>query len=208
MQQQARIFSYKAARYKYKINPFFVFLKEAISNPKEVGAGCPSSSYLANTMAKEIVSKSDDYILELGGGTGTITRALLQQGITSDRLIVIERSPTLVLLLRKKFPNVRVIQGDASQLDKLLGINFGKISAVVSSLPLRSLPKECVFNIKQQINKVLDKDGLFVQFTYDLRLPSSFQGQKFLSKNTQVVWRNLPPARVDTFIKAQTNTSI
>ena len=201
MQQQARIFNYKATKFKYKINPFLVFLKEAISNPREVGAGCPSSSYLANTIAKEINSKGDGYILELGGGTGTITSALLKQGIAADRLIVIERSATLATHLRKRFPNVRVIHGDASKLDNLLGNESLKINAVVSGLPLKSLPKECVFNIKQQINKVLDKDGVFVQFTYDLRLSSSNQDQNFNLKNTQLVWRNLPPARVDTFLK-------
>ena len=203
MQQQARFLSCKAGNFQRKIKPFFIFLKEVISNPREVGAGCPSSSYLAQAMAKEIGSKNDGIILELGGGTGVITLALLQQGISSDRLIVIERSPTLVVLLRRQFPNIRVIEGDASQLDKLLGADSGKISAIVSSLPLRSLPKECVFKIKQQINKRLDKDGIFVQFTYDLRLPSSFQEQNFSCKNTQVVWKNLPPARVYTFTQAQ-----
>lgn len=203
MQRQTRSFTDKTMEYQRKIMPFFIFLKEVISSPREVGAGCPSSSYLANTMAKEISSKSDGIILELGGGTGVITSALLKQGVTSDRLIVIERSPTLAVLLRRKFPNVRVIQGDASQLNRLLGTDSEKISAVVSSLPLRSLPKECVFNIKQQINKLLDKDGVYVQFTYDLRLPTSFREQNFSCKNTQVVWKNLPPARVDTFIQAQ-----
>ena len=83
----------------------------------------------------------------------------------------------------------------------MLGNESLKINAVVSGLPLKSLPKECVFNIKQQINKVLDKDGVFVQFTYDLRLSSSDKDQNFNRKNTQLVWRNLPPARVDTFLK-------
>lgn len=200
MQRQARFFTYKTVKYQRKVKPFFIFLKELVANPREIGAGCPSSPYLGQAMAQEIDGISDGIVLELGGGTGAITRSLLERGVSADRLIVIEQSPTLAVLLRQKFPNVRVIQGDASQVDELLGPDSGKVSAVVSSLPLRSLPKECVSGIKQQINKLLDAEGVYVQFTYDLRLPPLFQqGQEFSRKSSQIVWRNFPPARVDTF---------
>jgi phospholipid N-methyltransferase len=155
-------------------------------------------------MAKEVDYQADGIILELGGGTGVITHALLQQGVSPDKLITIERSPTLAAYLRQKFPDICVIEGDASQLDKLLDNNIGKINTVISSLPLRSLPKSSVTAIKQQINKVLDKNGLFIQFTYDLRVTplSKSLDTHFSCKNTQLVWKNLPPARVDTFIQS------
>lgn len=203
MQRQAKFATYRTVQYQYSIKPFFSFLKAAILNPREVGSGCPSSSYLANAMAKEISNHSDGIIVELGGGTGAITRALLQQGVTPGRLIVIERSPALVTLLRKQFSTVRIIQGDASELDKLLGPDNGRVSAVVSSLPLKSLPKSCVLKINQQVNKLLDNKGVFVQFTYDLRLPPLSKGQDFSCEHTQVIWKNLPPARVNTFIHTQ-----
>lgn len=200
MQRQAKFVTHKTVQYQHHMNPFLSFLKAAMLNPREVGSGCPSSSYLAKAMAEEISNHSDGVIVELGGGTGAITRALLQQGVTTDKLIVIERSPTLVALLRRQFPNVRVIQGDASELDKLLGSDSGRVSAIVSSLPLKSLPKACVFKIKQQVKKLLNSEGVFVQFTYDLRVPSSLKGQDFSCKHTQLVWKNLPPARVNTFV--------
>ena len=203
MQRQAKFVTHKTAKYQHKIRPFFSFLKAAIQNPREVGSGCPSSPYLANAMAKEIVNHREGIIVELGGGTGVITRALLKQGVSTHRLIVIERSPTLVALLRRQFPNVRVIQGDAGELDKLLGHDSENVSAIVSSLPLKSLPKNCVFKIKQQINKLLDDKGVFIQFTYDLRLSSSLKERDFSCKHTQLIWKNLPPARVNTFTNAK-----
>ena len=176
MQRQAKFATYRTVQYQYSIKPFFSFLKAAILNPREV---------------------------ELGGGTGAITRALLQQGVTPGRLIVIERSPALVTLLRKQFSTVRIIQGNASELDKLLGSDNGRVSAVVSSLPLKSLPKSCVLKINQQVNKLLDNKGVFVQFTYDLRLPPLSKGQDFSCEHTQIIWKNLPPARVNTFMHTQ-----
>lgn len=200
MQRQAKFITHKTVQYRHTINPFFSFLKAAILNPREVGSGCPSSSHLANAMAKEIDLNREGIIVELGGGTGVITRALLKRGVTTDRLIVIECSPILVALLRKQFPDVRVIQGDASELDKLLGPNRQRVSAVVSSLPLRSLPKSCVTKIKQQINELLNNEGIFVQFTYDLRLPSPLKEERLSCDHTQLIWKNLPPARINTFI--------
>jgi len=196
-------------KYFKSFKPYLTFTKATISNPRAVGAACPSSPFLARAMAEQIDVSADGYVIELGGGTGMITRALLAHGISPDKLITVEFSPDLAQHLREEFPDIHVLEGDAGQLDKLLDNlddSAGKdhavnnIHAIVSGLPLRSLPKSNVIAIKKQIYNLIGEKGLFIQFTYDLRLSGS-QKKKFQLKKTQTVWRNIPPARVNTYTR-------
>lgn len=185
-----------------------LFLKETLLSPREMGACCPSSSELAQRMAQEVDCQQEGMVVELGGGTGTITRALLQHGLHPSKLITIERSVVLASRLRQQFPGIRVIEGDASELEILLGEDIGKINAIVSGLPFRSLPQPCVDAVKQQICRLLDKDGVFVQFSYNLQSSMTLPDPQLVSRRSQIVWKNLPPARVDSFHRDNTVSSI
>lgn len=144
-------------------------------------------------------SESGTLVVELGAGTGVVTEALLARGIPPQRLIAIERSPALANLLRERFPEVRVVCGDAAELGTLLqdaGAEARRVN-VVSSLPLRSLPPSQVRAILGEIAQVLRAGGHWIQYTYALAqraVPLGFQ-----RCSSAFVWRNLPPARVDVF---------
>ncbi|HWY31677.1 MAG TPA: rRNA adenine N-6-methyltransferase family protein, partial [Candidatus Acidoferrum sp.] len=97
-----------------------VFLREWIVNPQRTGAVAPSSPQLASAMARWLPRDPESYVLELGPGTGAVTDALLKRGLRQDRLVAIERNPTLAKLLRKRFPRAQIIDGDAWELDVLL----------------------------------------------------------------------------------------
>jgi len=185
-----------------KIKPYSLFLKETLSSPRAIGAVCPSSSYLAQSMAREVDITNDGFVIELGGGTGKITEALLKHGVSPNKLITIERSAKLAAYLRDKFPDIHVIEGDASQLVDLLGSNKGvkKINSIVSGLPFKSLPTDIALSIKQQIQALLHEGGKFIQFTYDLTLSTLACDKPFLIKSSKIEWRNLPPARVNTMV--------
>jgi phospholipid N-methyltransferase len=178
---------------------WILFAREIWRNPRAMGAACPSSQRLAQTMAHLVPLHQEGLTLELGAGTGIITRALLHRGIAPKRLISIELSPTLANYLHRNFPHVRVIHGDARELDKLLGEDYHRVSTVVSGLPFRSIPQVIKRDIIQQIDQMLPREGLLIQFTYDLsgrtfRLPSHFKRIA-----TKWVWNNLPPARIDVY---------
>jgi len=194
LRQQTRL-------YRNQIESYRAFTNALLTGPLTVGAVCPSSPHLAQAMAHELDDNGDGLVLELGAGTGSITSALLQRGITAERLIVLERSPELVNHLRRRFPSVRVIQGDASQLDLLLGSDGRHVQAIVSGLPLRSLARTAVKQITRQMRLLLPTGGRLVQFTYDLSRPSLLDDESLRRERTRVVWKNLPPARVDTFVK-------
>ena len=176
-----------------------LFTREIWANPRAMGAACPSAPALASGMAARVPLERDGLVIELGGGTGAVTAALLKHGVLPWKLVVVERSPTLAHHLRQRFPQLRVIQGDAAQLGHLLGHPRPRLSSIVSSLPLRSLDPATTRAVVQQFETLLDAGGRLVQFTYDLRgtQPRLLPGFRRLS--SKIVWSNLPPARVETF---------
>lgn len=180
------------------VSSLFLFGREILDSPRSIGAICPSSPVLARRMAS-MVDYAAGKVVELGGGTGTVTAALLERGVSPEQLIVIEQSAKLSALLRKRFPEVTIINGDAARLAELLGPDGGKIAAIVSSLPLRSLQPNTVRNILGQLEQVLQKGGVFIQYTYSHRDLRARLSRRFDSIHTTTVWGNLPPARIDAY---------
>ncbi|WP_407276591.1 class I SAM-dependent methyltransferase [Halothiobacillus sp. DCM-1] len=174
------------------------FVREFVKNPRHTGAICPSSRHLAAQMAA-LLPNGQGKIIELGPGSGPMTAAMLQQGVAPDDLILIERTQSFAEHLRRRFPAVRVIHGDACHLQQLLDTTHEPIRAIVSSLPLRSMPAQTVAQISAQIRALAHPGTRFIQFTYHLhdhRLPID---APFRSREWRIVWRNFPPARVDAF---------
>jgi phosphatidylethanolamine/phosphatidyl-N-methylethanolamine N-methyltransferase len=191
-------------RLRQKHAPLALFAREILTNPRNMGAACPSSARLARVMAAQVPLHDSGLVLELGAGTGVVTQALLQRGIAPERLVSIEISTSLAQHLHSRFPAIRVIHGDAGQLHKLIGEDYAHITTIVSSLPLRSLPLPVVEAISRQLQPLLQQGAALVQFTYDLRKrPLTYLHLHAMPElrrtNSQIVWRNLPPARVDVF---------
>lgn len=172
-----------------------IFLREWIRHPAEVGAVWPSSDRLARRMAACVSRSGDGLVIELGAGTGCVTKALLEDGIRADRLVVVERSSHFVRHLRRRFPALNVLHGDALRLAHLLPA-AAKVDAIVSSLPLRSLPQADTRQIVSQWQQVLRRGGHAVQFSYDLRNKLRHELSGLELRSSQVVWANVPPARI------------
>lgn len=175
-----------------------IFLRELLSNPESVGAVLPSSRQLAGQMAARVPLSGNGLVVELGAGTGVVTQALLDQGLPAGRLWVVERSPSFVQHLRHRFPALTIIGGDAADLESLLPANR-QVDAIVSSLPLRSLPVGVVSAVLNQWRRCLAVDGCLVQFTYALWGKDADLFAGFVEEPSRYVWQNLPPARVRAF---------
>jgi len=181
-----------------------LFLREWLANPQRTGAVTPSSPVLASAMARWLPRDPESYVLELGPGTGAVTGALLKRGLREDRLVAIDNNPTMVKLLRKRFPRAHIIAGDAWHLDDLLrGLpqSIPQVGAVISSLPLLNFPKEQADALAQKIRSVLEPRGRWVQYTYQIVKDRSRGGKDFRLLASKVVWFNLPPARVSVYQK-------
>lgn len=173
----------------------WLFAREMFSQPAAVGAIWPSSHWLARTVASRVPVHGDGLVVELGGGTGAVTQALLRRGIAPGRLTVIECSPVFVQHLRARFPEVTILLGDAAELGELLP-RGSHIDAIVSSLPLRSLSGRKAAAIVAQWSALIADGSVVVQFTYDLRRTKHLPLPGFLQRANDIVWVNLPPARV------------
>lgn len=145
-----------------------------------------------------------EFVIELGPGTGSVTQAILERGLRHDRLIAIEKSPKLADVLRNRFPRIRVITGDAGHLDKLVKQNLHRgqnVGAIISSLPLRIFTPAEAAAIAQKIHAVLRPEGAWVQYSYHLGNQPHRSTFCFNLIRSDVVWWNLPPARINVYQK-------
>ena len=140
-------------------------------------------------------------VIELGPGTGSITHTLLESSIDIDHFYACELSAAFAKHLRQRFPGIHVREGDASQLSQVFEELIGKVDCIFSSLPLRSLPPQLVKKIIDQMHTVLKPQGIVIQFTYDLRQRNPVLSENFSHIGSKIVAANLPPARVNAFIK-------
>ena len=119
------------------------FLKSLIAQPRLTGAVAPSGRALARAMAAAAGPPPHGLIVELGPGTGPVTRSLIEAGVARERLVLIEYDPGFCQLLRQRFAPARIIEGDAYDLPRTLAHLAGEpIAAFVSSLPLLNQPPE------------------------------------------------------------------
>lgn len=174
------------------------FLQAWSRDPFGVGAIAPSSDALAALITRGITPDCRP-ILELGPGTGVFTRALLARGITPEDLTLVERDAGFADLLKRRFPKSRVVRRDAARLDARHLPHDHSFGAVVSGLPLLSMPPRKVFAILANAFGLLRQDGAFYQFTYGPRCPIPRQILDRLSLKASCVGRaylNIPPAAV------------
>ena len=182
-----------------KHDDMLIFLKAWIKNPITMGAVAPSSQYLAHEMVSHCEADRPGIIIELGAGTGVVTAALLQKGVSPQRLVVLEYSPVLVDKLRRQFPNICVLEGSAINLVRLLKDDSRPIYAIVSSLPLRAFSQGMTKTVLEQITTLLPSHSKYIQFTYSLRKTRYTELAHYYLIASKRIWRNLPPARVDVW---------
>jgi len=175
-----------------RLNATTLFLQECLNSPRQIGAILPSSRNLGRAMARWVPTNKNCYALELGPGSGSITEALLAQGLPEDRLVAIEQSPKLADLLRAHYPKATIITGDALA---------DKIGIVFSSLPLLNFEPELADSLARQIRGLLPANGKLVQWSYHIGNKQPKAAEHFRYVASQLVWLNVPPARVSVYRK-------
>jgi phosphatidylethanolamine/phosphatidyl-N-methylethanolamine N-methyltransferase len=179
-----------------------LFLRRWLAHPLKVGAVLPSSPALARLVARQIKLGPDEALVELGAGTGSVTKALVEAGIPKDRLFVVEIDADMCNFLRKQLPQVQVIHGDASRLADLIPARWhGKIPTVISGIPMITLPMDVQQRLTKAWFEVLKPGGNMLQYTYSLvsPLPESKLGLKGRRKG--IAFLNVPPAWVWSYTK-------
>ena len=178
------------------------FLRSWIEKPLRMGAVMPSGKVLARTMAQYVDVDSTGPVVELGPGTGAITSALLDHGIDQKRLVLVEFNPAFCALLRERYPQATVVQGDAYALrDTLWNVLKQPAAAVVSGLPLVTKPMLTRLKLIRDAFVAMSPGAPFVQFTYSVAppIPKTLPGVS--TEASERIWMNLPPARVWVYRK-------
>jgi phosphatidylethanolamine/phosphatidyl-N-methylethanolamine N-methyltransferase len=177
------------------------FLRSWIEKPLRMGAVMPSSKVLARTVARYVDPHSSAPVIELGPGTGAITDALIAHGVAEKRLVLVEFDPGFCALLRERYPQATVIQGDAYNLDVTLSELKEPAAAMVSGLPLVTKPMLIRLKLMRDAFLKMETGAPFIQFTYSVAppIPKSLPG--IHTQASERVWMNLPPARVWVYRK-------
>lgn len=168
-----------------------------MDGPKAVGAIMPTSSIAARSMASVITPDSGLPVLELGPGTGVITRAILARGIKPADLVSIEYSPEFHSRLKADFPGVHFIRGDAFRLSQTLGEwDAARFDCVISGIPLLNFPMASRVALIEDLLDHLPKGRPVVQFSYGPKSPVAPRSGSFEVVHHDFVMRNIPPARL------------
>jgi phosphatidylethanolamine/phosphatidyl-N-methylethanolamine N-methyltransferase len=172
-----------------------IFLKQAILQPRQTSSLVPSSRGLARAMALHVGAQTGR-VVEFGPGTGRMTEAILERGVAPENLDLFEMNSEFAAALHKKFAGVSIHVTGAQNVAAHIE---GGVGAVVSGLPLLSMPQELRHAIVRGAFDVLRPDGIFIQFTYGPRPP--LRAETLLKLGLQAkpfakVWLNFPPAQV------------
>ena len=180
----------------------WTFFRQWLKNPLEVAAISPSSRQLARQMVHQLPRHSRR-VIELGGGTGVLTRAVLDHGIRAGDLLVLELNEELHQHLQREFPGVHVVCGDAMHLAQIAQahgfVADQRADAVVSGLGLLSMPRISQQMVLASAFESMLPEGRFVQFTYGPANPVSREVLEALDLTTRrasFTWWNVPPATV------------
>lgn len=176
-------------------NPW-MFFRRWLANPLQMGSVVPSSAALCRRIVRASRYAPGEIVLELGAGTGVISRALLASGLPPERLFVVEIVPDMASHLRRVLPGVNVIEGDARQLPSLLPGNWhGRVGTVICGIPLVLLPLAEQRRFIDAIEAVAPGRG-FLHYSYCATSPLPWRKHRLAARREAWTPLNFPPASV------------
>ncbi len=173
------------------------FLANAKAQPKTIGAVWPTGAVMARRMASIVDPQAALPVLELGPGTGCITKAILGRGLPPERLYAVEYAAEFVSELKRRFPDANILGGDAFNLDDTLGeFRDQKFDCAVSALPLLNFPLAMREHLLADVLGRLSAGRPMIQFSYGPFAPVPARPGFWTVERYDFVLRNIPPARL------------
>ncbi|KFC62034.1 Ribosomal RNA adenine methylase transferase [Devosia sp. LC5] len=188
----------------------FGFFQAWLKNPLRVGAVAPSGRALASLMTSEI-SHDTGPVIELGPGTRAFTRALIARGVRQEDFALIEFGSEFAAALHFHYPRARTLWMDAARLRTVELFDGRPAGAVVSGLPLLSMPPRKVIAILTGAFRKMRPDGVFYQFTYGPRSPVRLSLLNHLGLEAERIGgtlANFPPAAVYRIRRSTSETGL
>lgn len=190
-------------RFEKKFDEEIRFFKGMMQGPKTVGAIVPTSSVTAKRMASVIDVKSDLPVLELGPGTGVITKQILARGVPAEKIVSVEYSEDFYRRLVEDYAGVNFIHGDAFDLKNILdGFADQTFDCVISAVPMLSFPMEARIQLLEDLLSRIPEGRPVVQITYGPVSPIIAKPDRYHIQHFDFVVRNIPPAQLWIYRKA------
>jgi phosphatidylethanolamine/phosphatidyl-N-methylethanolamine N-methyltransferase len=192
----------KAKHHRKKPPAAWIFFQRWMANPVSMGSITPSSIGLQKLIQKHVVCGPDQVVVEFGGGTGAITKALLNSGLSGDRIYSFEIDHHLADYLQGVYPDVNVINDDCRKAAELIGPDLvGKVGTVVIGIPLSMLSLDMQREIVEASFSIMPSGSRFILYTYFLTSPINMQALGLHGKRLGWTPRNIPPASVWGYTK-------
>lgn len=173
------------------------FFRGWLDKPRAVGSIIPTSAVTARRMASVVEPSSGLPVLELGPGTGVITKAIIERGVAPSDLYSVEYSHEFAKHVRSLFPGVNVVEGDAFNLDRTLGTNKGLVfDSVVSGVPLLNFPVAQRIAYLEDLLHRIPMGRPVVQLTYGARSPIPPGHGNYTVEHFDFIMRNFPPTQL------------
>ena len=201
--KRSRAIALPNSELRTRATEYLDFLAAWVKKPRQTASVVPSSRFLARLMVEQI-DPAGGRVLELGGGTGVFTRAILETGLPANHLEVVEINPAFARGLRRHFPSVSVLETPAQIVSTATAGEPGDYQLVVSGLPLLARDRHVHADILSEAFHMLRPGGSFIQFTYSMRPPVNRDILDSLGldvvRDGHTV-RNFPPATVFRFFR-------
>jgi phosphatidylethanolamine/phosphatidyl-N-methylethanolamine N-methyltransferase len=177
-----------------------LFFRRWLVNPLQMGSIVPSSPSLCKRVVAQSDIASGRAIIELGAGTGVISRSLLDAGLPPSQLFVVEIVPDMAKHLRRALPGANVIEGDARRLPQLIPAEWqGRIGTVICGIPLVLLPIAEQRRFIDAIDAVAPGLG-FILYSYCITSPLPWKKHGLVPKREAWTPLNFPPASVWRYV--------
>lgn len=182
-----------------------LFFTQFLRFPFTIGSICPSGKALTRTLVEMAVNgnrANAGIIVDLGAGTGVVSRELLCQGIKPENILAIDVCEHFLDAFHKNCPQLQLNIGDARNLRAIIARRFRmpRIRAIISSLPLKSLPGNVVASILEEVRQVLNEHKcVFIQYTYAFWSACALTRFGFHVERKHYIAKNLPPALIERY---------
>jgi len=182
----------------------WLHFRRFLAHPARSAAIFSSSGNLSRLVAEQLRPVDDGIVVELGAGTGAVTRALLSAGIPPDKLIAVELDAEMADFLREAHPEIAVVEGSALGLRELLpNSTIGRIGSVVCGIPASLLPFEQQRELVSVMLSLIPAGRPFLMYSYRLSSPLPARKLGLVGKRLAFTLRNLPPASVWAYLSVK-----
>ncbi|MGF1632136.1 MAG: class I SAM-dependent methyltransferase [Kiloniellaceae bacterium] len=175
----------------------WLYFRRFLKHPARLASLTPSSPALGRLVAQQVRRHPDEYVVELGCGTGAITRALLASGVPPEKLIAVDLDRELLALLREEFPDISALECNAAEITRHLPPSVvGRVGTVICGIPISLLPRPAQRRIVEEMFALMPSNHRFLAYTHRPISPLPRRELGLEGKCLARTLRNLPPASV------------